>query len=88
MIMILKKVTGSTLVEKHKFILKPKIYRIWYYLLKDFQKKKMHKTKEPINQDRAELLKLILAAKLAGGHPTKIQKLQQALDTKHPEKQT
>ena len=53
---------------------------------KNLQKKKMHKTKEPINQDRAELLKLILAAKLAGGHPTKIQKLQQALDTK--EKQT
>ena len=46
----------------------------------------MHKTKEPINHDKAELLKLILAAKLAGGHPTKIQKLQQALDTK--EKQT
>ena len=48
----------------------------------------MHKKKVPINQDKAKLLKLILATKLAGGHPTKIQKLQQALDTKHPEKQT
>ena len=48
----------------------------------------MHKKKVPINQDKAKLLKLILDAKLTGGHPTKIQKMQQALDTKHPEKQT
>jgi len=54
----------------------------------NLQKDKMHKKKVPINQDKAKLLKLILDAKLTGGHPTKIQKLQQALDTKHPEKQT
>lgn len=46
----------------------------------------MTKTKEVESLSKAEILKRILAAKLAGVHPAKIQKLQQALDTK--EKQT